>query len=264
LLGAGYREHQSLLTAIIAEDDSQFSNTTRIVYALESVNSFYEVWSELLKGEEIELVVVGCDSGSDKSFDFLGGAEIVNGVRETILQIWDRIVFYRHAKSMATIETIASTLPVYAQIAELENAGSISKEQAELLRRKTSGACEKFVEAGVMIPEMELEGTHSPRALMSPEPKLLGSPSNDQSDDNSEVESPDSIPLNKNGDTESHEQYEEVSNAELLAEVAKLKIRLQEVEDGEGDSKDSDSKKATKRRAKKPARRRTKKSDDNS
>lgn len=48
--------------------------------------------SQVLGKKGDDLSVIGCDSGSDKSFDFLGAAEIVNCVKDIILSFWNKVV----------------------------------------------------------------------------------------------------------------------------------------------------------------------------
>jgi hypothetical protein len=156
---------KSVVTAILAENEDENSGPERLVWCIQSVADFYGIFSEISGVRSDDLIVISCDSGSDKSFDFLGLAQTISAVKDFILNIWDRIVFYRHAQSIATIEVITAGLPVLAQLKQMEESGAIAPEVAEKLRRKTVSACSKFIEAGVIIPEMENEGRYSPRAL---------------------------------------------------------------------------------------------------
>jgi hypothetical protein len=72
-----------VLRLILPEQPSQFSTPTRIIEALDSISTFYKALStfsglsggiEGLTGDD--LVVVSCDSGSEKSFDFTGVPQI--------------------------------------------------------------------------------------------------------------------------------------------------------------------------------------------
>jgi hypothetical protein len=56
------------------------------------------------------------------------------------------------------------------------------------MRRDISLGVGKFIDSGAVIPEMEERSTVSPRQLMSPEPKLLVSGTQDKASDGEEKE----------------------------------------------------------------------------
>jgi hypothetical protein len=204
------------ISVILAEDTNEFSNPKRIVYGIEAISSLYTVFARISKTDD-DLIVLSCDSGSDKSFDFLGAAQLVQNVKDTILALWDRVVFYRHARAQVSIETIAQSLPVLGEITSMEKSGSLAPELAEQLRRSTLSACSKFMEAGAMIPEMEGQSVHSPRALMRPEAKLLAAP----------VSASAGV-LNPTSETD--DNRDNPTDRELANEVRELRRRLDEAE----------------------------------
>ena len=87
-------QNTSLLSVIIIEDHLRYSTPERLVFVLEAVSEFYSVCASLSDESENDLVVLACDSGSDKSFDFLGLASVMEQAKEIIINIWDRVVFY--------------------------------------------------------------------------------------------------------------------------------------------------------------------------
>ena len=122
------------------------------------------------------MILLACDSGSDKSFDFLGLAKLVEMVKEIILSLWDRVVFFREKQMGERIDLIAKSLPVIERIVEMEKLNHLAPEQAEILRRNIVSGVEKFIQAGAIIPEVESHSRYNPRQLMAPEPKLLAMP----------------------------------------------------------------------------------------
>lgn len=214
---------KSILKALVVEDDGRFSNPDRIVFAIRSISDLYVVHAALDFQEPDDLVLLSCDSGSDKSFDFAGAGKTIAAVKDTIIGLWDRVVFHRHAQAGATVELIAQTLPVLERISELEKSNKLPPELAEQLRRKTLGACAKFVEAGVIIPEMDREASHSPRSLMSPSTKLLASPTHAQ-----EIEAEPSSTKTPEG--EGSQAETDGDEVDLVAEIRELKRRLNEAE----------------------------------
>ncbi len=166
-------ENQSIITVILPEKKSTSSNPQRLIKTLESINAFYRVNAALYGHQDNDLSVVAIDSGSDKSFDFLGAAKVVTAVKELIIELWDRIVFFREKKLHEKIELITKSLPILEKINSLEKNGKIEREQAEIFRRNIIDGIKGFVESGALLPEFENHSTYNPRQLMSPEPKLL-------------------------------------------------------------------------------------------
>ncbi len=167
---------KSLLTVLIVEDEGQYSSPLRLTSALEAITNLYSVVALIEKESENDLIVLACDSGSDKSFDFLGIPKIMEEVKEIIIAIWDRRVFHRQRHVSESLALISESLPILERIAQLQDSGSIGREEAELLKRKTITGATQFIEAGATIPELEAVSNHDPKQLMKPEPKLLVSP----------------------------------------------------------------------------------------
>lgn len=169
-------EGRTAITFILPEDRTEYSTPSRLIAALESITSIYSAFCTLENQSETDLIVLACDSGSDKSFDFLGLAKIMEEVRKFVISIWDRRVFYRHMHASQCIALIAESLPVIEKIEDLKRKQAIGPEQAELLKRKTLEGATMFLESGIYIEEMALESNHSPRQLMRAEPRLLAAP----------------------------------------------------------------------------------------
>lgn len=173
---------KTLLSILIVEEKEHFSSPIRLTRALESITNLYSVFACLEGESENDLIVLACDSGSDKSFDFLGLAKLTEQVKETIIAIYDRRVFHRQRHVSESLMVIAESLPVLERIEQLKENGSLEPEQAELLKRKTIAGATQFIEAGAIIPELDSVSTHNPKQLMKPEPKLLVSPWNEDSE----------------------------------------------------------------------------------
>jgi hypothetical protein len=175
----------TLLSVTIFEQESRFSSPERLVNVLRSVSMFYEACAMLNGASPSTLSVVACDSGSDKSFDFLGLAKVMECVVKLIESLWDRVVFYKEHQFKERLDLIAKSLPIIAQISNLELAGEVPPELAEQLRRNIIEGSNKFVESGATIPQIDDRSHHDPRALMSPVQKLLAASPDGKSDEHS-------------------------------------------------------------------------------
>lgn len=168
---------KSLLTLVLPEDAGQASSPKRLITAMDAIVKIYDVFAQIDGLEGNTLIVLACDSGSDKSFDFLGVAKLISEVRQFILAIYDRIVFGRHLHAGQTLDTISKSLPIIQKIGEMKENGVLSAEAAEIMSRKAMAAATGLVEVGAVIPEMDAVSNISPRSLMRPEPKMLAAPS---------------------------------------------------------------------------------------
>lgn len=171
-----FLQGKKLLTVIILEEEERLSIPGRLIEVLDSVSLLYEVCVTMEGLPVGDLSVLACDSGSDKSFDFVGIAKAIEMVKDIILSFWDLVVFYREKKMSERLNLIAKSLPILDEIGLLLKNGRISAEQAELMRRNIVKGTNKFISAGATIPEMETKSNYSPRKLMAPEPKLLSAP----------------------------------------------------------------------------------------
>lgn len=175
------------IVRVILPEDNLVSSPERLSNVLESISSFYEVYSIIYEVNKNELGVISLDSGSDKSFDFIGAAKVMESVRKLIIDLWDRVVFYRERKVLERLELIAKSLPIIDKIGQLEQDGKLGREQCEILRRLVATGATKFISAGAVLPEFSQYATQNPRQLMTPEPKLLSSNKEDFKKDESEI-----------------------------------------------------------------------------
>ena len=167
-----------LLSVLIVENNNQFSSPIRLTKALESISNLYSVCAKLENENENDLIVLACDSGSDKSFDFLGLAKVTEQVKDIIVTIWDKRVFHRQKHVSESLSLITESLPILEKISNMQENNSLSPEEAELLKRQVIKGSTQFIEAGITIPELNEVSEHNPKQLLMPSPKLLVSPWN--------------------------------------------------------------------------------------
>jgi len=170
--GLKYKD-KDVLSIIVIEDKDRLSSPERIIEVLDSVGTLYKACA-LMNGVPPEgLSVISCDSGSDKSFDFLGAAKVIECLKEFILSLWDRVVFFREKQVEQRIELVNKSLPLYERLGDLVKEKKLAPEMAEIIRRDVFEATGKFIKSGASIPELKAVSHYDPRALMAPEPKLL-------------------------------------------------------------------------------------------
>ena len=166
-------ERPGHLMLILPEDGNKFSSPLRITSAVESISLLYEAFAELGVHSATDLVVKSCDSGVDKVFEFQGLVDLIEKVKELLLDLWDNVIYYREKKFSDRLDLTAKNLPILSEITALEGKNQLQKERAELLRRKFSSGATKFFETGSSIPEMMRHSNYLPRTLLSPKETLL-------------------------------------------------------------------------------------------
>lgn len=161
------------LTVTIYEPEKLYSSPDRLANVLESINHFYTACALMENESPSTLSVIGCDSGSDKSFDFLGLAKLMECVERLIGTIWDRTFFYRERQFDERLELVAKSLPIIERISVMEQQRQLEPEMAEVLRRNIFDGTNKFLQSGATIPKIEDKSEYNPKALLSPIQKLL-------------------------------------------------------------------------------------------
>ena len=174
--GQRIKEDVSTVSVILLETEKEFSKPERLIELLQSVTELYQGLARMLNESPDSLTVLSCDSGSDKSFDFLGVAKVMEQFRELVIALWDRVVYFGEKRQEAQLDVIIKSLPVLAKVTEMESSDHLGPELAEIIRRQIEGGIRKFLHAGAIIPEIREHTYHEPRTLMSPEKKLLMPP----------------------------------------------------------------------------------------
>lgn len=168
--------NKGFLTVILPEPENQFSSPSRLTESLDAISLIYESFAILENESPQELSVVSLDSGSDKSFDFLGNAKIIELVKDFIFKIFRNAIYYKEDKTEKRIDLWSKGLNVIDQIGTMVKNESISPEQGEILKRNFINGKDKFINAGAILPEFDDRANVNPKELMQPEIKLLSTP----------------------------------------------------------------------------------------
>ncbi|HEX8320119.1 hypothetical protein [Longimicrobium sp.] len=120
---------QALLVVQVIEAPRRFSTPARLATLLDSLDLLYGACATLHGVQPNGLSVVGCDSGSDKTFELMGAAPVIAAVRELIVSVWDRVVFFRALPAAQRYRQAAESLPVLDLVRERLDAGEIAPEQ---------------------------------------------------------------------------------------------------------------------------------------
>jgi len=162
-----------VLSVSIYESDKVLSTPTRLCNVLESMNNFYTACALMENESPSTLSVIACDSGSDKSFDFLGIAKLMECVERLIGTIWDRAFFFREKQFEERLDLVAKSLPIMERIDTMLTQKQIDPEMAGVLKRNIFDGTNRFLQSGASIQKIEDTTEYNPRLLLSPVQKLL-------------------------------------------------------------------------------------------
>ena len=238
-------------TVILTDEGGHLSSPIRIVELITAVEQIYAVIAEADGVRDAALAIVGMDSGSEKSLDFLGLARLMHELRETVQMVYNMITFHKQNVTIRNLQVAGETLAVVGKIAKLENAKSISEEDAKRMKQRLFAGLEKFAATGAYTREMNMP--HLPPALaMQPQPRMLTGPA-----ENIVRQANDAVSL---GSEEPAEPAKEITpaNQEFSASELEAAVRLLRAakDSGSEDDKSSDAPVASpprKPRRRKPA-----------
>lgn len=120
-------KNMRILSLTVFEPENLFSSPLRLANVLEAMNHFYSACALMEDESPSNLSVVACDSGSDKSFDFLGIAKVMDCVERLIGTIWDRAFFFRERQFEERLELVAKSLPIIERIDSMQNQKQIAQ-----------------------------------------------------------------------------------------------------------------------------------------
>ena len=167
---------ENTLSLLLSEEGQTASKPLRVVRAIESINLLYGVYAELHDKDVAELGLSACDSGRDKVFIFSGDAEVMASLKKCLLELWDRVVFFRDRQSDTYAEFLTESLPVMAKISDLQVQGELTVSQVDILKENLTEGVERFIFTGAMIPEIVTVLSFQPQELLMPNADMFAVP----------------------------------------------------------------------------------------
>lgn len=171
--GRNALEKLHTLMLVLPDEGERASTPRRLVEAIGSIEVLYAAHARLAGRPADGLTIVSCDSGGDKVFEFAGLPDVIASVKDAIVTVWQRVVFYQDEAPESRIARIAETLPVLGRIAALAADRTLISSEAEALRKSVVKGVTRFLETGALIPEIERMTRFEPRIILQPKESLL-------------------------------------------------------------------------------------------
>ena len=108
----------TILRVIVRDKPKAELSLKHLSNILVDITNLYEIIIKLDGLEHDELRIGSIDSGSDKSFDFVGIAEAISKLSSFILECWDRVRFGSIQKTTLSLKTASDGLSLIGQINE--------------------------------------------------------------------------------------------------------------------------------------------------
>jgi hypothetical protein len=174
----GSSEH-AVISILLVEPDEQPSSPLKLITLLNSVQLLYESCAMILDEPSQDLSVIACDSGNDKSFDFLGNAEVIKSLKEIVYSTRDRLTFQDNGQENVLEDSFVKSLPIMTRIQHLEESGALTSEKAKRLQNKLGDGLNEFASSGGMLLELEQSTIQISPAAEKPEAQMSTEPANE-------------------------------------------------------------------------------------
>ncbi|MGQ0674570.1 MAG: hypothetical protein ACT4N4_00525 [Rhodospirillales bacterium] len=166
-------KQRAYLTIVLPEPPELISSLRRVREMFKAVDQLYNALSTLREAKAEPLALVRCDSRSDQSFDFLGAKDIIMEMRLFVVELFDRLAFFKQRKLIANLDGISKSMSVLDDLKNAQDNGTISPEQAEILKRAIVGAADALLETGAITPEMVKAAAENRLELVKPGATLM-------------------------------------------------------------------------------------------
>lgn len=176
--GHSIDEGMAVQKVILSDEGEALSSPQRVIELLNSISALYNVIAEVEQMPKDSLAIIGLDSGSEKSFDFLGIAKVMSELREILQWAYNTIAFHKQNVTVRNLQIAGETLNVVQKIGKLESTKALSSEEAQRLKHGLFAGLERFSSTGAYTPEMSEFGT-APALAMRPQPRLLTAPASE-------------------------------------------------------------------------------------
>jgi hypothetical protein len=160
------------LTVLVVEDEVA-STPARLALVLNAINTLYCACAQAHSKPDSEVSVVACDSGGDKSFDFVGDAEVMGTVKDILRDFWDRVVFFREDKTDGRLTRIAESLPILDDVVRWKESGAMNATTADAVKAEIVESVTMFGQAGATVPEIQDLAAYDPREILRPKAGML-------------------------------------------------------------------------------------------
>jgi hypothetical protein len=143
------------LRLLVAERSRSLTDPQLIINILRSIDEFYEGMVTLQGGSGAGLTVGSIDSGSTKSFDLFGAANIMEEMGALLISVWDRLKYSAEENFRYQIEVAMIAAGFIGRVKEAQSGGTINEEQGQRITRSVAKAIETLFRSGAYTEEMD-------------------------------------------------------------------------------------------------------------
>ena len=168
----GFSEDR-LCRIVLLDDSDEGTRVERVRDTIEGIRQIYQACAAISGTPKEDIRLLSLDSGSNKSFDFLGVAEAMNSLNDLLTSFWDRVLFLDAHKASARAKAIDDTLPVLREIAEMRDNENLSEREAEKLRQTAMNGIEMIGDSGAVTEMIRSNDDRDTKSISSDRRKLL-------------------------------------------------------------------------------------------
>lgn len=170
----------SKVRIFLREEENRLTDPERIIKIIKAVRSIYEELCHIHNIDAKTLAIGSLDSGSDKQIDFIGVSQIVDSFNNLVNSVWNRIRFSAEEKYESKVRSAVSAIDLMSIINAGKANKTLTKTEAEKLKRTVMRSVEELFKNGVYTDEMQKTETasvdqiiHVQKEMIEYKPRML-------------------------------------------------------------------------------------------
>ncbi len=161
------------LRVLIAEKERSLTDPQIIVNVIRSVDELYAAVATLHKEPGVSLAIGSIDSGSAKSFDFFGAADVVEELNILLVNVWDRIKYTTEDSFRYQIEVALMAAGFVTRVKEAQAQNLIGEEQGQRTTRSVAKSIETLFRCGAYTEEMDVPREVRASKVLTPKTQMI-------------------------------------------------------------------------------------------
>lgn len=158
---------------MIAEKERSLTDPHILINVIRSMDELYDGLTALHAETNIGLGIGSIDSGSAKSFDFFGAANIMDEVNTLLMNVWDRIKYSTEENFRYQIEVAMMAAGFVNRVKDAQAQQVISEETAQRTTRLVAKSIETLFRSGAYTDDMDTPREVRASQFLTPKTPLL-------------------------------------------------------------------------------------------
>lgn len=161
-------DFDEILTVELTSDSDLASEARNIASLITELQELHALVARALGEEDVpSLKLIFAESGTPFRFDFKGSGEIIKELKNIMVEVWDRIRFRKQDGQHETNRVVVESLSVVKLIASQVNEGTLTEEEAGILKQSIIRSTISVFDSGALPREIPPTQTVANKQLVS-------------------------------------------------------------------------------------------------